>query len=448
MKYLLLICGLLFLAGQEIKGQSPEGKPASPAPVSKTVKLGVEAEYSEEKDKDVIIIQGQTNLPEGILIQVALYASLNLPEDSPAGARGPLVEMVETAVDTEGQFQYRFHDFRISFIPEYYEVEMFISPEQFRLPGGLDKLLAEGFNESELKRVKGYALVNIISSRLLKSREDSAGQLQAQIQTAGELTQQLTGHITTIEKIKIGDSEMEERLKKALGIYKTRRQLLDELGREWLEWGKRWSGAIGHTLKKLEEEKTCLVTVEKISSALLGLQERYHNYQSLAMDKEQKLVDKALSADAFVTPTQSQLTGTFRLDLTKEIAHKIAKDLLNRVNYLLTAFEKYCPPSPDEHQGAWDRIKKEVQEYLSNGLKPEIVRYRNDGLFVLPAQKPEGKNTTAEEYQQIIDLIDLVQTLADKLGARMLNIENQSLQAETEALVNLINQKVASLLNR
>jgi hypothetical protein len=256
-----------------------------------------------------------------------------------------------------------------------------------------------------------------------------------------QLNQEITDKITNIEKMKRCDSDMEEKLKRAFGIYKTRDELLGELVKDWLGWEPSWTNKINLVIQQVKDEKTCFTTASEVYLSTYQILDYYQKYRQEALDEKGRLKETLLPS-YLTNPLMIPAEFKRRLleGLENELALKINHDLTARVEKTVTTYQK-CLGNQSMANEIWADLKNSVTDYLTI-LKQELNNYAQEDLFLEPAA--EGKKKK-ELYDRLGQLIDLTADLVDKFGLRLADTTNKKLESDTHERIELINQKARDL---
>lgn len=399
----------------------------------KEATLKTKAHLSEEKSNEIILVRGETNLPPGTLLQIGLKAGIWLLN---AVDNTQLTDMTNIAVNNDGQYMVQFNNFKTIFDPEYYEITVSVSPEQPR-----DALLAEGFTENTITQLKDYYLVNVLSLKLPARRQKLVTVIIQLIEQLLQSHQELLDKTINIEKMKEGDNEIEEKLKRAFGIYKTKKSLFVDLSNDWLNREKAWLIKVNKIVQQSKEERVFLSTTADIYNTAYRVIDYYYQYRQAAFDDKNTLKETLL-----VASTLPQLSPPLEIkkqlidSLENEVALKICRDIIVRLEEIVLTFQE-CTENGTKANEIWSNFKTIITSYL-NDVKQELLNYEQANLFL---ETPPNKEKKKETYNQIMILLDLTTALVDKFGLRLVDQTNKKLEADTRELIDLINQKAKNL---
>ncbi|MBI4833371.1 MAG: hypothetical protein HY811_00940 [Planctomycetes bacterium] len=395
--------------------------------------LKTETQLVEEQGAESIFVRGETNLPANTLLQVELKGGISLL-NQPDNVQ--LIDMLKVSVNNDGQYFVRFAGFKLSFNAEYYEVKIRLFPDQPK-----DVLIAENFSEDSLNQLGDYHLINVLSTNIPNIRQKSVIAFIGLINEHKELYQQLMDKVYDIEKMKQGDSAIEENLKKVFGI-KNKEEIFDALSNDWLAWEKEWLAKINKMIASLKEEGVCFGTASNIYQTTNQILDYYRGYRRAAFDAKNVLKGIPLPAYLVEPFKLSDERKIQQIDLLEsEVLLRISRDLIARIYETGSVYGK-CLKDKEKGNETWADFKFALVKYL-NGLILEMKTYADLSLFL---EIPPDKDPKKESYKQLAYTIEFSLMLIDKLDSKLINPDNQKIEADINELINFINQKTKDFL--
>ena len=408
----------------EAYGAQEENK----TPANRDVELQTKVYWLEENSKEIIKINGKTNLPAGILLQVLLKAGVwHAGDNSPV-----LLDTAKILVDENRQYYAQFTDLSALFLPEYYEISVYISPNQER-----DGLLAEGFSDRSIEKANSYCMANVLSMQLSERRQKSGMALLKILRQIPRLKEELLDKADIIEKLKQGDGAIEKQLKQSFGLNKTSKEILNELGNDWKKWEKEWMLSLNNFSQLCKNEGIFLGTASGTLGAIDNLKSLYKQYRMLAFDESDNLKE-GLTTEYTIEQIRLFRASENEIDtIEEEIMIKVIHDVIGRLEDLVSAHQKYTGGASGSGE-AWVNYKTLLKSYFGS-LKQELTAYNKENLFM----EKSGKR---DDYSQCIVLFDLMGGLIDKFDLLMMDRSNVKVKAEINDFVNVINRKAMGLL--
>lgn len=396
-----------------------------PETAVQAVQLSVEADWRQEKEKEVIFIKGQTNLDPGTYLAVKIKGGLKMPSNSD---KIELLDLTEVIVDNDGAWMLRSDSLKTNFAPEYYEIFVAIIPDQSR---------NQNFTEEELDRTRGYYLLNIFSPQLIERRQESITQLMGLANQAYQLDSQLRENLTKIEDVKKGKTPISTLMDGAVGITKTKEALLSELGEKWLTWEKLWLEQLGKLIARVKEEKVCLLSAKTIYNFLYKTRGDYQYYRRQAFVDENSLSQTPINLGTSIQINLEEIKQKHYAIIETELAYKIIHNNIICLEQLVHTFEK--TKDQPQMKSLFIGIKQATVDYLVS-VKAELTGYAKQELF-LENNKPK------DNYNQILTLIELIIALGDKYSLRFIEPNDTKLKNSCQELIDLSNQKIQALLS-
>jgi hypothetical protein len=395
--------------------------------------LKTETQLAEEQGAENIFVRGETNLLAGTLLQVELKGGISLLNQAD---NVQLIDTVKVSVNNDGQYFVRFAGFMLPFNAEYYEVKITLFTEQPK-----DVLIVENFSENSLNQLNDYHLINVLSPNITNTRQKSVIAFIGLINEHKELYQQLMDKVYDIEKIKQGDSEIEEKLKKVFGI-KNKKEIVDALSNDWLAWEKVWMAKTDKLIISLKEEDICFGTALNVYQSANQILDYYRGYRRESFDDKNTLK---------TVPLPSYLVEPFKLSderkvqqidlLESEVLLRISRDLIARIYEAGLVYGK-CLKDKEKGNETWADFKSALIKYL-NGLIQEMKIYADLSMFL---ENPPNKERKKENHKQLSFTLEFSLMLIDKLDSQLINPDNQKTEADINELINFINQKTKDFL--
>jgi hypothetical protein len=420
----------MHISGDRVYSQGEDPNKPSKISAKREVELQTKGYWLEENNMEIIKINGKTNLLPGTLLQVLLKGGIWQSGDNST----ILLDTEKILVDENGQYYFQFTNLTSSFLPEYYELSVYIFQDQVK-----DALLAVGFSEESIEKTSSYCILNVLSMQLSERRQKAATSLTNVLKQIPRMKDELLSKADIIEKIKQGNSEIEEGLKKFFGLNKTRKDILLDLSNDWKKWEKEWILLMAELSRQCKGEKVFLAASSDMLEAMDHLKSLHKQYRLLAFDEKDNLKE-GLTTEYTIEQIKLFHFGENEINaFEKEITVKIIHDIIGRVENLVATYQNYSGKTSGATE-AWVNYKILLKGYLGS-LKQEMVAYKKGNLFV---EKPD-KN---DRYSQCIILFDLMGGLIDKFDLLMMDHDNKKVKGEINDFINVINRKSMELLIR
>ncbi|MEK7448672.1 MAG: hypothetical protein AAB019_04220 [Planctomycetota bacterium] len=418
--YTFLVGLLVILSSVGLLAQIPSGLAAQD---SGNADFEVRVNWPENTvaQPEQLGFKGKINLTDEETVMVKLYAGSysrsNASPDSIIGARIELIDLSWCSVKN-GFWQVEFIQPLSPFQPDYYELAV--------------------LGQS----IKQEYYFPLFAPHRFNERPQHLQNLQKILLELNGLEKELIEKINSLENIQV-ESPDSERIKKALGLHKTREELLKESIQKWSGWEKDWLNKLIGLINRIESEDIFLATRERLGSSAGELRLIYFQYRYYLFND-----DKHLPPDV-PKPTRTdwrfnnyQKLSALPVGLEKELLYRITKELMAQRVELIKLYQSSHVENKANKFGEIEadlvKLKNELQIYRELDLSHPAGGGVNQGG--IPPRRDGEDN-----YQRLTNLLDLFSVLMKSMDSGLSQSSDEKLKYEIIKLNDLISRKIENI---